>query len=88
MEDKHQNCGRYHRKVDYVHAGEQPRGPHAARFRAYGGTCALRGCDPKKMLIGGVEATDHVRRSTSTLQRCAGVSHPGPQGVASICSVT
>jgi glutathione reductase (NADPH) len=31
-------------------------------FRAYGGTCALRGCDPKKMLIGGVEATDHVRR--------------------------
>lgn len=31
-------------------------------FRPFGGTCALRGCDPKKMLIGGVEAIDHVRR--------------------------
>lgn len=31
-------------------------------FRAYGGTCALRGCDPKKMLIGGTSAVDHVRR--------------------------
>ncbi|HVR81457.1 MAG TPA: NAD(P)/FAD-dependent oxidoreductase [Luteimonas sp.] len=31
-------------------------------FRPFGGTCALRGCDPKKMLIGGVDATDHVRR--------------------------
>jgi glutathione reductase (NADPH) len=30
--------------------------------RPFGGTCALRGCDPKKMLVGGVEATDHVRR--------------------------
>ncbi|UJM95511.1 MULTISPECIES: dihydrolipoyl dehydrogenase family protein, partial [Rhodanobacter] len=30
--------------------------------RPFGGTCALRGCDPKKMLIGGVDATDHVRR--------------------------
>ena len=28
----------------------------------FGGTCALRGCDPKKMLIGGVSAIDHVRR--------------------------
>ncbi len=31
-------------------------------FRPYGGTCALRGCDPKKMLIGGTSAADHVRR--------------------------
>lgn len=31
-------------------------------FRPFGGTCALRGCDPKKMLIGGVEAADHARR--------------------------
>ncbi len=23
--------------------------------RPFGGTCALRGCDPKKMLIGGTE---------------------------------
>lgn len=31
-------------------------------FRPYGGTCALRGCDPKKMLVGGAEAIDHARR--------------------------
>ena len=31
-------------------------------FRPYGGTCALRGCDPKKMLVGGAEAVDHARR--------------------------
>lgn len=30
--------------------------------RPFGGTCALRGCDPKKMLIGGASAVDHVRR--------------------------
>lgn len=29
---------------------------------AYGGTCALRGCDPKKVLVGAAEALDHVRR--------------------------
>lgn len=31
-------------------------------FRPFGGTCALRGCDPKKLLIGGVEAADHAWR--------------------------
>lgn len=31
-------------------------------FRPFGGTCALRGCDPKKMLIGGAEAADHAWR--------------------------
>ncbi len=31
-------------------------------FRPYGGTCALRGCDPKKMLVAGAETVDHVRR--------------------------
>lgn len=31
-------------------------------FRPFGGTCALRGCDPKKMLVGGAAAIDHVRR--------------------------
>ena len=31
-------------------------------FRPFGGTCALRGCDPKKMLIGGTSAVDHVGR--------------------------
>ncbi len=28
----------------------------------YGGTCALRGCDPKKILVGATEALDWVRR--------------------------
>ncbi len=28
----------------------------------YGGTCALRGCDPKKMLVGVTEALDWTRR--------------------------
>lgn len=28
----------------------------------YGGTCALRGCDPKKVLVGVAEALDHARR--------------------------
>lgn len=30
--------------------------------RPFGGTCALRGCDPKKMLISGPEAVDFARR--------------------------
>ncbi len=30
--------------------------------RPYGGTCALRGCDPKKVLVGAAEALDSVRR--------------------------
>ncbi len=28
----------------------------------FGGTCALRGCDPKKVLVGAAEAIDHTRR--------------------------
>src|SRR5262249_3090931 len=28
----------------------------------FGGTCALRGCDPKKMLVSGAEAIDWARR--------------------------
>ena len=31
-------------------------------FKPFGGTCALRGCDPKKMLVGGVSVVDHRRR--------------------------
>jgi glutathione reductase (NADPH) len=31
-------------------------------FRPFGGTCALRGCDPKKMLISGAAALDYVHR--------------------------
>src|SRR5712692_4188481 len=30
--------------------------------RPFGGTCALRGCDPKKMLISGAEAIDAAAR--------------------------
>jgi|SRR5579859_519968 len=30
--------------------------------RPFGGTCALRGCDPKKMLVSGAEAADLARR--------------------------
>jgi glutathione reductase (NADPH) len=26
--------------------------------RPFGGTCALRGCDPKKMLVGAAEVID------------------------------
>jgi glutathione reductase (NADPH) len=28
----------------------------------FGGTCALRGCDPKRIPVGAAEAVDHVRR--------------------------
>jgi glutathione reductase (NADPH) len=30
--------------------------------RPFGGTCALRGCDPKRVLVGVVEALDQVNR--------------------------
>ena len=30
--------------------------------RPFGGTCALRGCDPKKVLVGAAEVVDWVRR--------------------------
>ena len=32
--------------------------------RPYGGTCALRGCDPKKVLVGTAELVDWQRRMT------------------------
>src|SRR5262245_17712680 len=31
-------------------------------FWPFGGTCALRGCDPKKMMMGGADAADHAWR--------------------------
>src|SRR3989454_8961433 len=31
-------------------------------FRPFGGTCALRGCDPKRMLVSGAEAIDFASR--------------------------
>ena len=33
--------------------------------RPFGGTCALRGCDPKKMLVSGAEAVGFARRMRS-----------------------
>jgi len=30
--------------------------------RPIGGTCALRGCDPKKVLVGAAEIVDSIRR--------------------------
>ncbi len=30
--------------------------------RPFGGTCALRGCDPKKVLVGAAEVIDVTRR--------------------------
>lgn len=30
--------------------------------RPFGGTCALRGCDPKKVLVGAAEIIDSIRR--------------------------
>jgi glutathione reductase (NADPH) len=34
-------------------------------FRPFGGTCALRGCDPKKVLRAGAEVVDSVARMRS-----------------------
>jgi glutathione reductase (NADPH) len=34
--------------------------------RPYGGTCALRGCDPKKVLVGAAELIDWSRRMTGS----------------------
>lgn len=31
-------------------------------FRRFGGTCALRGCDPKKVMVDAAHAVDHARR--------------------------
>src|SRR5262249_22678710 len=48
--------------------GAAGRGAHAGpsvaavRHRPFGGTCALRGCDPKKVLVSGAEAVDWARR--------------------------
>lgn len=30
--------------------------------RPYGGTCALRGCDPKKVLVGAANIIDDIQR--------------------------
>ena len=59
-------------------------------FRPYGGTCALRGCDPKKMLVGGAEAIDHARQMACKGGRmlCIETLLPGPpsQGPSDGCA--
>src|SRR2546421_4801542 len=64
-----------HRKFDLVVIGTGAAGSSAAYkcrkagwevaiidFRPFGGTCALRGCDPKKVLVGVAELIDWNRR--------------------------
>lgn len=43
----------------------------------YGGTCALRGCDPKKVLVGAAEAVDwHRRMNGLGLEGAAQITWP------------
>ena len=39
----------------------------------YGGTCALRGCDPKKMLVGVTHALDWATHMSDSGLRCNGL---------------
>lgn len=40
--------------------------------RPFGGTCQLRGCDPKKVLVGASEIVDRARRMTGKgINACA-----------------
>ncbi len=51
--------------------------------RPFGGTCALRGCDPKKVLVGAAEVVDWVRRMNGRGVRAD--SEVGPNGVLGSC---
>ncbi|HUP02169.1 MAG TPA: NAD(P)/FAD-dependent oxidoreductase [Gemmatimonadota bacterium] len=46
--------------------------------RPFGGTCALRGCDPKKVLVGAVELVDWSRRMEGQGVRSPGASIDWP----------
>jgi len=48
----------------------------------YGGTCALRGCDPKKMLVGVTEALDWAERMRDKGLRSNGLSIDWPDLMA------
>lgn len=37
--------------------------------RPFGGRCALRGCDPKKVLVGAADLIDWTRRMAGTQMR-------------------
>lgn len=66
-----------HKQLDVIVIGVGMAGLNVARrlqsagqavavvdSRPYGGTCALRGCDPKKVLVGAAELIDWQRRMT------------------------
>lgn len=48
----------------------------------YGGTCALRGCDPKKMLVGVTESIDWARRMEGRGLRADGLGIDWPEMMA------
>jgi glutathione reductase (NADPH) len=47
--------------------------------RPFGGTCALRGCDPKKVLVGAAEAVDWTRRMKGRGIQAAGLQIDWPE---------
>src|SRR3990172_10646805 len=51
--------------------------------RPFGGTCALRGCDSKKVLVGAAEAIDGIRRldGKGIVQAGTRIDWRGPMGV-------
>lgn len=50
--------------------------------RPFGGTCALRGCDPKKVLVGGAAALDHARRMAGKGVAAEGLRIAWPELIA------
>lgn len=42
-------------------------------YQPFGGTCALRGCDPKRVIIGAADAVDQARRLVDKGVRVAGL---------------
>src|SRR5207253_3114503 len=47
--------------------------------RPFGGTCALRGCDPKKVLVGAADVVDWARRMKSNGVRENGIRIGWPE---------
>ncbi|MEX2576316.1 MAG: NAD(P)/FAD-dependent oxidoreductase, partial [Halofilum sp. (in: g-proteobacteria)] len=47
-------------------------------YRPFGGTCALRGCDPKKVLVGAADAVERPRRlrDKGVRERDSGIDWP------------
>ena len=47
--------------------------------RPFGGTCALRGCDPKKVLVGAASAIDAARRLSGKGVKAVGLAIDWPE---------